>query len=98
MTIGIYAQMWDGDHKRRQMYGAAGAFRPKTYGMEYRTLSNKWIFNPKIVDFVYRGVERALKLCFNPHYNPDDYYQRHLNEGYDLYPQKYYDEVGELLA
>lgn len=29
---------------RRNMYGAAGAFRPKSYGMEYRTLSNYWLF------------------------------------------------------
>lgn len=70
-TIGVYSILWDKDDKRRSMYGKAGCFRPKTYGMEYRTLSNKWIFSPKLVKFVYDGVEEALKKFFDPNYSPD---------------------------
>jgi hypothetical protein len=29
--------------KRRKLYGAPGAFRPKSYGVEYRVLSNFWL-------------------------------------------------------
>lgn len=29
---------------RRQFYGSAGRYREKPYGIEYRTLSNKWLF------------------------------------------------------
>lgn len=64
-TIGIYSILWDRDDQRRQMYGMAGSFRPKPYGMEYRSLSNSWLFNKGIMGFVYRGVEEALQVMFN---------------------------------
>lgn len=70
-TIGLPSLLWDKDDVRRQMYGKGGCFRPKKYGMEYRTLSNKWIFNKKVRQFVYQGVEEALKLMFNADYEPD---------------------------
>lgn len=59
-TLGVYSLFWDQDDKRRSMYGQAGCFRPKEYGMEYRTLSNKWIFKPVLVKFVFDAVAEAL--------------------------------------
>lgn len=56
-----YSPMWDKDTKRREMYGLAGAFRPKIYGVECRSLSNKWITDPRLAGFVYRGVEQSIK-------------------------------------
>lgn len=41
--LGMPSLLWDRDAERRLMYGKAGAFRPKSYGVEYRTLSNKWL-------------------------------------------------------
>lgn len=70
-TIGVYSVLWDKDDRRRSMYGKAGAFRPKTYGMEYRSLSNAWLFNKDIMAFVYRGVEEALQNMFGE--RPLDY-------------------------
>jgi hypothetical protein len=46
--------------ERRNIYGKAGAYRPKPYGVEYRTLSNFWIFQPKLTRWVWHSVERAL--------------------------------------
>ena len=38
---------------RREMYGAAGRYRVKNYGMEYRSLSNFWLQSPRFVEFIY---------------------------------------------
>lgn len=38
---------------RREMYGAAGRYRAKKYGMEYRSLSNFWLGTPRLVEFIY---------------------------------------------
>lgn len=58
--LGIYSLAWDSDVKRRELYGAPGAFRPKPYGMEYRVLSNKWLDNPDLRAFIYGNTVRAF--------------------------------------
>jgi hypothetical protein len=69
--IGVYSLLWDKDDKRRSLYGQAGAFRPKYYGMEYRSLSNAWLFSKEATKFVYDGVVSALELLFDPTYEPN---------------------------
>ena len=48
------------DHTRRELYGMAGSFRPKSYGLEYRVLSNFWCFNPRYIEWVWDNVDRAI--------------------------------------
>lgn len=47
--------------ERRQMYGQAGCFRPKSYGVEYRVLSNFWLSSEKLMHFVYFQTLKAVK-------------------------------------
>ena len=44
------------------MYGKAGAYRLKSFGVEYRTLSNFWIFDERNIQWVYDGVQAAVDL------------------------------------
>jgi hypothetical protein len=52
----------DNGIERKQLYGKAGAYRPKSYGVEYRSLSNFWIFEPELIRWVWRNTERALVM------------------------------------
>lgn len=61
--LGVLSLLWDDDKERRILYGKAGCFRPKPYGVEYRTLSNKWLTSPKLVGFVYNMTIDAIRSC-----------------------------------
>lgn len=45
---------------RRQLYGKAGAYRPKDYGVEYRSMSNWWA-TEKGAGWVFDQVNTAYK-------------------------------------
>lgn len=47
--------------QRRAIYGGAGAYRVKPYGVEYRTPSNFWIFKPERRGWIYNQVMKALE-------------------------------------
>ena len=58
--LGLPSLLWDKDITRREMYGAAGAFRPKPYGVEYRVLSNAWLLSEDRMRFVFNNTVRAV--------------------------------------
>lgn len=62
LFLGVPSTQLDAGTLRRKLYGKAGAFRFKPYGVEYRTLSNFWIFNNKLMEWVYEGTRRALEF------------------------------------
>lgn len=58
--LGLPSLRWDNDKQRRRMYGKAGAFRPKPYGVEYRVLSNAWLNEPHLPSYVF---EQTMLCC-----------------------------------
>ncbi len=56
---------WDDDRTRRRLYGQPGSFRTKSYGMEYRTLSNAWVQDERLHGWIFDATSRATKLLFN---------------------------------
>ncbi len=48
--------------RRKELYGKAGAHRPKDYGVEYRTLSNYWLKSPELVMLMESLTKDVLTL------------------------------------
>jgi hypothetical protein len=71
--LGMYSLFWDKDGTRRNLYGKAGAFRPKSYGLEYRVLSNRWLDNPELIRWVYNTVQVAMADGFAGMWAEDKY-------------------------
>lgn len=57
--LGLYSMIWDTDNTRRQLYGKAGAFRPKPYGCEYRVMSNMWLKSFRVQDWIFNSIQVA---------------------------------------
>lgn len=60
LLIGLPSVALDQQGPRRGRYGTAGRYRPTDYGIEYRTLSNFWVFDPGLRQEVgYRALSVA---------------------------------------
>jgi len=72
--LGVGSLLYDPDTKRRTLYGAPGAFRPKPYGVEYRVLSNAWLKSPELMAWVYRMTIKGIQDLFEgkPRYGTYD--------------------------
>jgi hypothetical protein len=60
LYLGVPSVLMDKGELRKQLYGKAGAFRQKQYGVEYRTLSNFWVFNERLTQWVWENAEKAV--------------------------------------
>ena len=59
--LGLPSLMYDAEKQRREMYGKAGAVRYKSYGAEYRTLSNAWLKSETLMRWVFRNTVKGVK-------------------------------------
>ncbi len=72
--LGIPSILLDPVSRRREMYGKAGCFRPKPYGVEYRVLSNFWLKNKKYMSWVFMQTKLAYDLLVKKNiYFPEKY-------------------------
>jgi hypothetical protein len=60
LFLGIPSVLMDKGELRKELYGKAGAFRYKNYGCEYRSLSNFWIFDEKLTNWVWDSTAMAM--------------------------------------
>lgn len=71
LFLALPALLFDHDKTaaaRRKIYGQAGRYRVKPYGIEYRTLSNFWLSSPKYVNLTYDICDFALQFCEDKKY------------------------------
>jgi hypothetical protein len=72
LFVGCMMIEFDTDTSRRELYGKAGAFRKKSYGVEYRTASNAWITSDERIRWAWDQTEKALKFVEDGHKLDDD--------------------------
>ncbi|AUS01848.1 hypothetical protein NVP1293O_60 [Vibrio phage 1.293.O._10N.261.52.E1] len=53
------------ERQRKNRYGRWGEFRPKSYGMEYRSLSNFWIHSEELRTLVFEYTKEAFEWAEN---------------------------------
>lgn len=74
LWLGLPSVRHDKQGKRRELYGKAGRYRPTKYGIEYRTLSNFWLFDPGLLAQVASHAEALAVYLSN---TPTKKLQRH---------------------
>lgn len=70
MYLGLPSVCIDPDKLRRSLYGKAGAYRNKPYGVEYRTLSNYMFSNEELLRFVYKNAVLAFEKGIDEYLDP----------------------------
>lgn len=77
LYLGIPSLILDPDKKRRALYGKASSFR-RTDGVkvEYRTLSNFWLFDKDLMEWVWNVVDKVVNDVLSGVILDDDLYLR----------------------
>lgn len=63
--LGLASLEYDTEILRREMYGKAGCYRPKSYGVEYRTLSNAWLKSESLIRWAFRAAHKGVEETMN---------------------------------
>jgi len=65
LFLGVPSIILDTDDQRRIMYGKAGAYRLKKYGVEYRVLSAFFQENDVLIKWVFEQTLKAIEFVNN---------------------------------
>lgn len=60
LFIGVPSVIQEPDNERKILYGKAGAFRFKDYGVEYRTVSNYYLNSEELIKWVFDRTMDAI--------------------------------------
>lgn len=63
--LGVPSVLIDTDTLRKKLYGSAGRFRPKPYGIEYRSMSNYWLRDLQTIRWVFGNTKEAILFLNN---------------------------------
>lgn len=72
LFLGVPSVLLDKDIERRKLYGKAGEMRHTSFGCEYRTLSNYWVFNPEITEFLFQQLHKAMEFADVEFFDDED--------------------------
>jgi hypothetical protein len=62
LHIGIPSVLMEPDNQRKKLYGKAGAYRPKEYGAEYRTVSNFYLAGEHLRKWAFNATKNAIEF------------------------------------
>jgi hypothetical protein len=61
LYVGVPSVLQEPDNERKALYGKAGCFRFKDYGVEYRTVSNYYAGDNRLSDWIYNATTSAIE-------------------------------------
>jgi hypothetical protein len=62
LVLGVPSVLMEPSNERRKLYGKAGCFRFKDYGIEYRVLSSFFASTEELIAWVFRGAKRVINM------------------------------------
>ena len=73
LYVGSTMALLDEDTERRKFYGQAGNYRPKPYGVEYRTSTNTWLIDKDLTRDVHLLTKRAFEAWKEGKHSGDNF-------------------------
>jgi hypothetical protein len=61
--VGVPSILQEPDNDRKALYGRAGSYRHKGYGVEYRTVSNYYLQSKELTEWVFNNTISAINFA-----------------------------------